>query len=67
MELTKRQNEALEAIKAAGKTGIGFKDLKKRLKIGGQSTLRQRLGQLVKLGAVKSTKEGKTATYTIVG
>jgi predicted transcriptional regulator len=63
MELTKRQQEALDVIKAAGAGGIGFKELRKRLKIRGLSTLRGRLGELKKQKAVTSTLSGKTATY----
>lgn len=66
MVLTQRQNEALEVIKAAGTKGIGFAALKKKLSIRGVSTLRGRLGQLTKLGVVKSVREGKLATYTAV-
>lgn len=62
-ELTKRQNEALAVIKATGERGIGFAALKKKLNVKGVSTLRQRLGELTKAGAVKSVKSGKLATY----
>lgn len=64
MELTKRQQEMLTAIKAAGPDGIQFKPLKKALGVKGQSTMRQRLSQLVKMGAIKSVLDGKLATYT---
>lgn len=67
MELTPRQTETLEVIKAAGEKGIGFKALAKALKVKGRSTLAQRLGQLRKAGAVKSVVNGKVATYYIVG
>jgi predicted transcriptional regulator len=63
MELTKRQQEAFNVIKEAGAGGIGFKELRKKLKIKGLSTLRQRLGELKKHKAVTSTLNGKTATY----
>lgn len=65
-ELTNRQNEALEAIKAAGTKGIGFAALKKKLNVRGVSTLRQRLGELTKAGVVKSYRNGKLATYFAV-
>lgn len=64
MELTKRQQEAFNAIKAAGPKGIGFKDLKKQLGVRGQSTMRQRLSQLSKMKAITSKLDGKYATYT---
>ncbi len=65
MELTKRQQEAFDAIKAAGTKGIGFKDLKKQLGVRGQSTMRQRLSQLSKMKAISSSLDGKYATYTV--
>jgi predicted transcriptional regulator len=67
MQLTKRQSEAVEVIKAAGEKGIGFAALKKKLGIKGVSTLRGRLGQLTKLNAVKSIRTGKLATYFAAG
>lgn len=66
MELTNREQEALDVVKAAGPKGIGFKDWQKRAGVKGHSTMRQRIGRLVRLGVVKSTLDGKLATYTAV-
>jgi len=66
VELTKRQQETLKVIQDAGPSGIGFKALKKLCGVRGTSTLRQRLGQLTKLGSVKSELDGKYATYRAV-
>lgn len=66
MDLTNRELEALNVVKAAGPKGIGFKDWQKKAGVKGHSTMRQRIGRLVKAGAVKSTLDGKLATYTAV-
>lgn len=63
MDLTKRQQETFEVIKASGGAGIGYKKLKATLKVRGNSTLRQRLSQLVTSGKVSSTRDGRFATY----
>lgn len=67
MELTNREQEALNVVKAAGVKGIGFADWKKRAGVKGNSTMRQRIGQLKKLGVVTSTMSGKLATYFAAG
>lgn len=66
MDLTNREQEALNVVKAAGPKGIGFKDWQKKAGVNGHSTMRQRIGRLVKAGAVVSTLNGKLATYTAV-
>lgn len=66
MELTNREKEALKVVEAAGPKGIGFKDWQKKAGVKGHSTMRQRIGRLVKLGVVTSTLNGKLATYTVV-
>lgn len=66
MDLTNREQEALNVVKAAGPKGIGFKDWQKKAGVKGHSTMRQRIGRLVQAGVVVSTKEGKLATYTAV-
>lgn len=66
MELTNREQEALNVVKAAGPKGIGFKDWQRKAGVKGHSTMRQRIGRLVKLGVVTSALNGKFATYTAV-
>jgi predicted transcriptional regulator len=61
--VTNREQQTYEAIKKAGKNGIGFEDLKAKLSVGGNSTLRQRIGSLVKQGKVQSKRNGRGATY----
>lgn len=66
MELTNRENEALNVVRAAGAKGIGFKDWQKKAGVRGHSTMRQRLGRLRQLGLITSTMNGKVATYFAV-
>lgn len=66
MELTNRENEALNVVKAAGPKGIGFKDWQKKAGVRGHSTMRQRIGRLRQLGLITSKLDGKLATYVVV-
>lgn len=66
MELTNREQQALNVVLAAGPKGIGFAEWKKKANVKGNSTMRQRVGRLVDLGVVTSTLNGKFATYTAV-
>jgi predicted transcriptional regulator len=67
MQLTQRQQETLNAIKATGLGGIGFQELKAAVNVRGTSTLRQRLGELRKAKKIDSKVEGKFARYFAVG
>lgn len=63
-ELTKREAEAVAAVKAAGKKGATFEALKAGLGIKGSSTLRGRIGKLKNAGHIIATMNGRIATYT---
>lgn len=63
-ELTKREEEAVAAVKAFGKKGATFEGVRAKLGIKGLSTLRGRIGKLKKSGHITVTMNGRIATYT---
>lgn len=59
--LTKRVQETLDAVKAAGQKGIDFATLKTQLGINADGTLRPRIAALVDTGKIKSVRDDDDA------
>lgn len=59
--LTKREQETLDAVKAAGADGIDFSTLKEKLKVNADGTLRPRIAKLSETGKIKAIRQDDDA------
>lgn len=59
--LTKREQETFDAIKAKGKSGADFNQLRTELNVRADSTLRPRLAKLAQMGKIKVERQADDA------